>query len=90
MLMLLHVKHHKDHTMTVDCFASNKNVEATLINMRYIKEVSVFDESEILNLKPYNDYLIGSNSCLWINQTDKYHVVETVFEIKQLLGINDD
>jgi hypothetical protein len=86
-MILVHVKVNKDNTMKYEDFIQNKNVEPTLINLKYIREITPFDSYEISRVRfGFNDHLHGSNSSLWLDYVNAYHVTESIQEIQQLIA----
>lgn len=86
-MILVHAKIHNDHSMKYEDFIQNKNVEPTLINMRYVHEVTPFNENQINNYAfNYFEFLHGSKSTLWLDYINTVHVVETVEEIYAMLN----
>lgn len=85
-IILLHAKVHKEPSMKICDFIENKNVEPVLINMRYVKEISQFNQNEISSVPfGYKDYLYGASSVLWFDWVNCIHVVEKLTEIQRLI-----
>lgn len=86
-LILLHAKIHKDHSMKYEDFIQNKNIEPVLINMRYVREVTPFNENEIKGYAfNYYEFLHGSKSTLWLDYINTVNVIESIEEINAMLN----
>jgi hypothetical protein len=75
--------------MKYDDYIMNRNVELTLVNMRYVKEITPFNENEINSVQfGVNDYMYGTKSVLWLDYVNAIHVIDTIEEIHNKLSNN--